>query len=87
MQDTQHRIDLVVDGVPYLVQVTPYEFNTETRFKVSYNGNPELIFIWDEELKRVAAIGDDAATLPDNLENAIAEKLHMGKYPKSMYTV
>ena len=80
MQETQHRLNLVVDGVPYLVQVTPYEFNTETRFKVSYNGNPELIFIWDSELKRLAAIGDDAATLPDNLENAIAEKLQAGKY-------
>ncbi len=80
MQEVQHRINLLVDGVPYLVEVTPYEFNTETRFKVSYNGSPEYIFTWDSELKRLAAIGDDAATLPDPLEVAIAEKLEAGKY-------
>lgn len=80
MQETQHRLNLLVDGVPYIVQVTPFEFNEETRFKVSYNGSPEHIFTWDSELKRLTAIGDDSATLPDNLEVAIAEKLQSGKY-------
>jgi hypothetical protein len=68
------NIELVLDGVPYRVQATPFEFNTETRFRVSYNGN-EYIFTWDSSLGRLAAIGDEAVDLPDNLEVAVAEKL------------
>jgi hypothetical protein len=80
MQATQHRIEEVVDGVPYFVNVIPFEFNGETRFKVRYNGSPEIIFTWNSELKRLAPIGDEAATFPDNLEVVIAEKLQSGKY-------
>jgi len=80
MQETQHRLNLLVDGVPYMVQVKPFEFNEETRFKVSYNGSQEHIFTWDSELKRLKAIDDDSATLPDTLEAAIAEKLQSGKF-------
>jgi hypothetical protein len=38
--------ELVVDSLPYLVKATPYEFNTETRFLVSYNGSEEYVFLW-----------------------------------------
>ena len=72
--EAQH-FELVVDGLPYLVKATPYEFNTETRFLVSYNGSEEYVFTWDSALGRLAAIGDEAVDIPDSVEEAIAEKL------------
>jgi hypothetical protein len=70
----EERFELVIDGVPYGVTATPFEYNTETRYRVSYNGN-EHIFTWDSSLGRLAPIDDDASTFPDNLEVAIAERL------------
>ena len=67
--------EIVVDGVPYMIKARPYEFNTETRFMVSYNGGDEYVFTWDSSLGRLAAIGDGSETIPDNVEEAIAEKL------------
>lgn len=80
MLQQKHRVELLVDGVPYIVSIEPFTFNEETRFTVNYNGGPDYIFTWDSELKRLKAIGDDTSTLPDNLEVAIAEKLQSGKY-------
>lgn len=68
-------LNLVVDNVPYIVTAEPFVFNEEERFRVTYNGGPAYIFAWDEELYRFAAIGDEAATFPDNLEQAIARQL------------
>lgn len=67
--------ELLVDGMPVMVTATPYEFNMETRFLVRYNGSDEYVFTWDSRLGRLAAIGDDAATIPDVIEEAIAGKL------------
>jgi hypothetical protein len=75
-----NSFEILVDNVPYRVRVEPFEFNTETRFKVIYNGNQEHIFTWDSRIGRLAAIDDDSSTLPDNLERAIAERLQAGKY-------
>lgn len=74
------RFDLLVDKVPYQVKVEPFEFNTETRFKVQYNGGEEHIFTWDSSLGRLAAIDDDSASIPDDLESAIALRLQSGKF-------
>ena len=76
MQD--QRFELVIDGVPYSVTAAPFEFNTETRYKVKYNGN-EHIFTWDSSLGRLAPIDDDASVIPDNLEEAIAERLQFSR--------
>ncbi|MFL5742232.1 MAG: hypothetical protein ACJ75B_18555 [Flavisolibacter sp.] len=70
----EQRFELLLDGVPYSVTATPFEFNTETRYKVNYNGN-EHIFTFDSSLGRLAPIDDDAAEIPDNLEEAIASRL------------
>ena len=67
--------ELMVDRMPVIVKATPYEFNTETRFLVSYNGSEEYVFTWDSSLGRLAAIGDEAVNIPDAVEEAIAEKL------------
>ena len=76
----EHKFELLIDGVPYMVKVIPFEFNTETRYRVSYNGGRENIFAWDSDLKSLRAIDDDASLLPGNLEIAIAERLQSGNY-------
>ncbi|HWJ91008.1 MAG TPA: hypothetical protein VNR87_07835 [Flavisolibacter sp.] len=68
------RFELLVDGVPYAVTARPFEFNTEIRYSVMYNGN-EHIFTWDSSLGRLAAIDDDSAEIPINVEEAIAQHL------------
>jgi hypothetical protein len=67
--------ELMVDGIPVMVRATPYEFNTETRFLVSYNGSDEYVFTWDPSLGLLTAIGDGSEEIPDAIEEAIAEKL------------
>ena len=71
----ERRFDLLVDSVPYMVQATPYKFNGEVRYRVSFNGGLEHVFTWDSSTGRLRAIDDEASTLPDNLEEAISEKL------------
>lgn len=68
------RFELVVDDVPYSFTATPFTYNTETRYKVMYDGI-EHIFTWDSSLGRLAPINDDSSTLPDGVEEAIAERL------------
>jgi hypothetical protein len=72
MKMQTQTLELLVDGTPYEVKVTPFEFNGEPRFKVSYNGSPEYIFVYDTELKQLTAIGDDAGSIPANLEGSIS---------------
>ncbi|HEY8387456.1 MAG TPA: hypothetical protein VIK74_02575 [Parasegetibacter sp.] len=67
--------ELRVDGVPYEMRVTPFVFNNEIRFYVSYNGSEEFVFAWDPDLKRHTPIGDEAAQIPASLEEAIAGRL------------
>jgi hypothetical protein len=74
----QERFELLVDGVPYSVIATPFEFNTETRYRVVYNGN-EHIFTWDSSLGRLTSIDDDAAEIPSSLESAIAGRLEQSR--------
>lgn len=76
----EQNFNLVLSGVPYTVKVSPFDFNTEKRFLVSYNGGDEHVFTWDSSIGRMSAIDDDAATMPDDLEQAIAEKLQGGRF-------
>jgi hypothetical protein len=76
----EHNFDLVVGGVPYTINAEPFEFNTETRFKVRYNGGDEHIFTWDSSIGRLTAIDDDAGIIPDDVERAIAERLQAGRF-------
>lgn len=72
------RFELIVDDVPYSFTATPFTYNTETRYKVMYNGN-EHIFTWDSALGRLAPIDDDSSTLPVGLEEAIAARLQSSR--------
>jgi hypothetical protein len=76
----ESSFEILVDKIPYQVKVVPFEYNEETRFKVKYNGGDEHIFTWDSSLGRLAPIDDDAITMPDALETAIAQRLQAGKY-------
>lgn len=69
------KFELIIDGLPYLVNVVPFLFNEETRYLVSYNGGKENIFAWDSDIGRLRAIDDEASTIPANLEKFIAEKI------------
>jgi hypothetical protein len=75
MKTKTFLFELLVDGVPYEVRATPFQFNDDIRYRVSYNGGQIYVFVWDQELKRLAAIGEDAGTIPDSLEAAISQKL------------
>jgi hypothetical protein len=70
----EQRFQLVVDGVPYGIIATPFQYNTETRYKVSYDGE-EHIFTWDSSLGRLAPINDDSSSIPVTVEEAIAQRL------------
>jgi hypothetical protein len=67
--------DLLLNQVPYTVRAVPYSFNTETRFRVSYNDSPEYIFAWDEEVEQFTSIGDETTSIPDEVEEAVAVRL------------
>lgn len=73
--DNGRRLEINVDMTPYILQITPFRFNNEMRYHVNYNGSDDLLFAWDNTVGHYRAFGDNAATLPDNVELAIAEKL------------
>ncbi len=75
----EQRFELLVDKVPYQVTAEPFSFNAETRYRITYNGSDDHIMAYDLSLGRYAAIDDDAGTLPDSLERAIAERLSNGR--------
>lgn len=74
MQDQSFQ--LLLNGVPYVVKASPFEFNTETRFNVSFNGSEDFVFTYNAAVGRYVAIGDETSTIPDDLEVAIADKLY-----------
>jgi hypothetical protein len=74
----EERFEIRLDGVPYVVTASPFEFNAETRYRVQYNGN-EHIFTWDSSLGRLAPIDDDASDIPDVLESEIARRLQSSR--------
>ncbi|MCW3107789.1 MAG: hypothetical protein JWQ09_2295 [Segetibacter sp.] len=72
----EQSFQLLLNGVPYFVKATPFEFNTDTRFKVSFNGSDDFVFTYDRTVGHYVAIGDDSETIPVDLEVAIAERLY-----------
>jgi hypothetical protein len=69
------NFELIVDGAPYIVKATPFDFNQEKRFTVSYNGSDEYVFVFDTSVGRYVALGDESVNLPSRLEEEIAERL------------
>jgi hypothetical protein len=80
MQDTTQKqksrtIEMVVDGVPYQVRVSPEHFNEDKRYRVVVNGDEGHLFAWDSDTSSLRAIDDDAITLPAGLEKEISNIL------------
>ena len=75
MKTKTFLFELLVDGVPYEVRATPFQFNDDIRYRVSYNGGQIYVFVWDQEMRRLSAIGEGVETIPDSLESAISQKL------------
>jgi hypothetical protein len=71
----EKTFDLLVDSVPYLVKVSPFSFNGETRYNVSINGGDDHVFTWDSELRGLRAIDDTASSLPSAVEEEISTRL------------
>lgn len=72
----EQSFQLLLNGVPYIVKATPFEFNDETRFSVSFNGSDEYVFTYDTNVGQYVSIGDDSDTIPSDLEVAIAGRLY-----------
>jgi hypothetical protein len=71
----EQTYDFLIDGVDYFVRIVPFEFNDETRYKISVNDGPQHIFLWDEQVMQIRSLDDSAAVLPDTLETEISQKL------------
>jgi len=75
----EKTFNVVVDNVPYMIKAIPFFYNGDIRYRISFNGSAEHVFTWDSSLGQLRAIDDEAATMPDNLEVAISEKLRSAK--------
>ena len=75
MSANEMSFNMVVDKVPYLVTVTPFYFNGETRFYININGGEPHVFTWDSEIHELRAIDDEASVLPVGLEEEISREL------------
>ena len=75
MSTNEMSFNMVVDKVPYLVKVNPFDFNGETRFYVSINGGENHVFAWDSDVHELRAIDDEASVLPVGLEEEISREL------------
>jgi hypothetical protein len=73
----ERQVNMLVDAVPYLVNISPFTFNDEQRFYVSINGGPEHVFTWDSEIGALRAIDDDASILPDAVEAEVSRQLQL----------
>lgn len=67
---------LQLDGIPYMIKATPCYYNTELQYKVSINGNDEVMFVFDSDLGRYAAAGNASINVPDDIELAIGARLN-----------
>lgn len=72
----EQTFQLLLNGVPYIVKVAPFEFNAETRFNVSYNGSEEYVFTYDTSVGQYVSISDNGETVPADLELAISQRLY-----------
>ena len=69
------NFEIIQGGKTYEVVATPFSFNNETRYKVTYNKSTEYVFSFSKEENRFIGMGDEAVRIPNKLEDAIAAKL------------
>ncbi|TDH23039.1 hypothetical protein EXU57_18450 [Segetibacter sp. 3557_3] len=66
---------LMLDGVPYEVRVSPFQFNEATRYNISINGSDEYVFAYDDNVSQYVPLSDDSSTIPQNIETEIGLRL------------
>ena len=74
-EQKEKTFNIVLDGVSYLVKVTPFEFNQDMRYYVSVDDGPTNLFLWNVEMKQIRSLDDTASALPDGLEKEISNRL------------
>jgi hypothetical protein len=67
--------DILVDNIPYHVDISPFLFNEEKRFIVNINGGIDHLYTWDDEAVQLRALDDEAVILPDGLEKDLSDKI------------
>lgn len=67
--------NILIENAPYEVKIQPFDFNEEKRFYISVNASPYYVFTWDFEISGWRAIDEEAANLPEVVEEAISQKL------------
>jgi hypothetical protein len=72
--------EIATNGTTKEVKATPYNIATgETRFRISVNGGPVLIFAFDEGLNRLAKMEDEVPSIPGNIEMEIVKNLPLAQ--------
>ena len=75
IQAGKTSFDVTVNKVPYHIDALPFLFNEEKRFEIRVNGDEGHVFAWDRGIVGLRSLDDEAATLPEELERAISDKL------------
>lgn len=65
-----------VDGIPYDVKASPHLYNNEIQYLVSINGSEDVIFVFDKELGRYSAQGNNTIQVPDPLDTTVGNSLN-----------
>jgi hypothetical protein len=70
------HFDISVNGELLPVKASSYVSNNdETRFRVSYNGSPVIIFAWDNEVNQM--VKSDSTHIPSMVEREIINELQV----------
>jgi hypothetical protein len=75
-QNDHLHLELRVDNVPYVVDADACRYNDGVQYKVKVNDSDETLFVFDSELGRYYAAGDNGGTFPENVERAIGDELN-----------
>jgi hypothetical protein len=73
--------EIETNGMSREVRATAFTIVTgETRYRVSINNGPVLIFAFDEGLNRLAKMEDETPFIPGNIEMEIVKQLPVTQF-------
>lgn len=65
-----------IDGLPYEIKAVPCLYNNEIQYLVSLNGGEDVIFVFDSDLGRYSAQGNNAIDIPDYVDIEMGNHLN-----------
>lgn len=68
--------NLLVEGIPYVINASKCYFNSELQYRVSLNGSEDVFFAFNDETGRYTASGDNSIIVPAEVEQEIGAKLN-----------